>query len=63
MQIGAARGPCLASLATKQSTNFDCTNKYFKAGDNHELLYSQVILLSSWVEKLSEETQVLQTEF
>ena len=37
MQIGAARGPGLASLATKQSTNFDCTNKYFKAGDNHEL--------------------------
>ena len=40
MQIGAARGPCLASLATKQSTNFDCTNKYFKAGDNHELFKS-----------------------
>ena len=59
MQIGAASGPGLASLTAKQSTNLDCTNKYFKAGDYNELLYSQVILLSRWVENLSEEPQVL----
>ena len=35
MQIGAARGPGLASLTTKQSTNLDCINKYFKAWGYH----------------------------
>ena len=39
MQIGAARGPGLASLTTKQSTNLDCINKYFKAWGYHWILY------------------------